>query len=107
MEQVLQMENGRFTLLVFSVNRGMGRETGKFYGCIAENLAEKKNEGYSMTIAWLRREISLSLMRSTTFVRGSRSMKFQSGKENLKKKQVTVKAALNFNELQIFKGFTI
>ena len=84
MEQVLQMENGRFTLLVFSVNRGMRRETGKFYGCIAENLAEKKNEGYSVTIAWLRREISLSLMRST-FVRGSHSMKFQSGKENLKK----------------------
>ena len=39
--RVLQVENGSFTPLVFSINGGMGREASKCYSRIAELLSEK------------------------------------------------------------------
>lgn len=69
---MLQVENGSFIPLVFSVNGAVGKEASKCYGRIAINLTEERNETYSVTIAWLRSKISLSLMRSIiTCVTGS------------------------------------
>ena len=55
---MLQVKNGSFTPLIFSVNGTMGKEASKYYGRIAANLAEKRNETYSVTIASLRSKIS-------------------------------------------------
>lgn len=51
MEQMLQVENGSFTPLVFSVNTAVGKEASKCYGRIATNLTEERNETYLVTVA--------------------------------------------------------
>ena len=45
---MLQVKNGSFTSLVFSVNGRMGEEASKCYGSTAENLTEKSNGIYSV-----------------------------------------------------------
>ena len=49
--RVLQVENGSFTPIVFSINEGMGREASKYYSRIAEMLSEKCDESYSITMS--------------------------------------------------------
>ena len=63
-ERILQVENGSFTPLVFSVNGGMGKEANKCYSRIAEKLAEKRDEPYLVMMSWIRRKISFSMMKS-------------------------------------------
>ena len=41
-ELTLQVENGSFISLVFSINGGMGKEASKCYSRINKKLAEKK-----------------------------------------------------------------
>ena len=41
-ERVLQVEHGSFTPLVMSSNGGFGRECGRFYSKLAEQIAEKR-----------------------------------------------------------------
>ena len=60
----LQVENGSFIPLTFSINGGMGREALKYYSRIAEMLSEKRDEPYSLTMSWIRRNVPFSLMRS-------------------------------------------
>ena len=76
-KRVLQVENGSFTPLVFSINVRMGREASKCYSRIAEILSdEKRDEPYSLTMSLIRRKLSFSLMRwSITCIRGSRTFK--------------------------------
>ena len=77
-ERILQVENGSFTLLAFSVNGGMGKEANKSYSRIAEKLAEKRDESYSVIMSWIRRKISFLLMKSIIMcIRGSRSIKHE------------------------------
>ena len=74
-EHILQVENGRFTPLVLSVNGGMGKEANKCYFQIAKKLAEKRDELYSVMMSWIRRKISFLMMKSIiTCIRGSRSI---------------------------------
>ena len=47
-ECILQAENGSFTLLVFSVNGGLGNEANKCYSRIAKKLVEKRDKPYSV-----------------------------------------------------------
>ena len=56
--RVLQVENGSFTPLVFSINGGMSREASKRYSRIAEILSEKGDEPYSLIMSWIRRKLS-------------------------------------------------
>ena len=58
--RVLQVENGSFTPLVFSINDGMSRETSK----IANRwmLSKKSDENYSITMSCIRRKLSFFLM---------------------------------------------
>ena len=73
---VLQVENGSFTPLAFSINGRMGREASKCYSRIAEMLSEKRDEPYSLTMSWIRGKLSFSLMRLIiTCIRGSRTFK--------------------------------
>ena len=53
--RALQVENGSFTPLVFSINGGMGMEASKYYSRIAEILYENCDEPYSLTMSWIRR----------------------------------------------------
>ena len=64
------MENESLISLAFSVNGGTGRKTIIFYGRIAENLTEKRKESCSVTMAWLRKKYSFSVMRS--IIKGDR-----------------------------------
>ena len=57
MKNILQVENGNFTSLVFLVNGGMGKEANKCYCRIAEKLAEKWDEPYSVMMSWIQRKI--------------------------------------------------
>jgi hypothetical protein len=73
-ERVLQVEHGSFTPLVLSATGGMGRECRKFYTRLAEMIAEKRKQPYSLIAAWLKRKICFSLMRSISLcIRGSRT----------------------------------
>ena len=72
-ERVLQIENGTFTPLVFSVYGGMGRECKVFQNRLSCLLAEKRNEPYALVASWLRTKTSFALLRSCLIcIRGSR-----------------------------------
>ena len=58
-----------------SANGGMARECQKFYKRLAELIAEKKKQRYSVISSWVKRKISFSLMNSVGLcLRGSRSL---------------------------------
>ena len=42
-ERVLQVDPSKFTPLVFSIYRSMGRVCHKFYSCLSDLLSEKHN----------------------------------------------------------------
>ena len=68
----MNVEQGCFTPLVFSANGGMGRECKKFYSVLAEMITLKQKQEYCITMSWLLRKISFSLMRSILLcIRGS------------------------------------
>ena len=73
-EFILQVENGSFTPLVFSVNGGMGKEASKCYSRIAEKLGGKRDKPYSVMMSWIRRKISFSMVKAIIMcISGSRS----------------------------------
>ena len=81
--RALQVENGSFTPLVFSINGGMGREASKCYSRVTEMLSEKRDKPYSLTMSWIRRKLSFSLMRSIiTCIRGRRTFKSNEEKKS-------------------------
>ena len=72
-ERVLEVENGTFTPLVFSVYGGMGKECNTFFKRLTSMLAEKRGEKQSIVATWLRTKTSFALLRSCLVcLRGSR-----------------------------------
>ena len=72
-DRVLEVENGSFTPLVFSIYGGMGRECQTFYHRLDEMIAEKQNAKLPIVISWLRTKICFSLLKSCLLcIRGSR-----------------------------------
>ena len=70
--RVMNVEQRYFMPLAFSVNGGMGRECKKFYSVLAEMITLKQKQEYCITMSWLLRKISFSLMRSILLcIRGS------------------------------------
>ena len=62
----------------------MGKEAKKCYSRIAEKIAEKRDEPYSLMISWIRRKISFSMMKSIiTCICGSRSIRHNREKPNV------------------------
>ena len=83
-KRILQIKNGSFTPLVFSVNGGMVKKANECYSRIAEKLAEKRDELYSVMMSWIRRKISFWMMKSIIMcIRGSRSIKDEREKVKL------------------------
>ena len=72
-QRVLEVEMGTFTILVFGTNGGIGIECQMFVKQLAEKLAEKDQEWYSVVIAWLRTRLSSVILRVVhVSVRGTR-----------------------------------
>ena len=73
-ERVLQVENGTFTPLVFSVHGGMGQECMAFFKRLSSLISEKRNENLASVSSWIRTRISFALLRSALMcLRGSRN----------------------------------
>ena len=73
-DRVLEVENGSFTPLVFSIHGGMGRESQIFYHRLADMIAEKKKLKLPIVTAWLRTKLCFSLLKSCLLcIRGSRT----------------------------------
>ena len=73
-KRVLEIEHGTFTPLIFGTNGGMGQECTRFVSALANKLAEKQSEDYSVVMYWLRVRISFVILRSVILcVRGSRT----------------------------------
>ena len=78
-ERVLQVENGTFTPLVFSVTGGMGQECKVFFKRVSLLIADKRNEKLSAVSSWIRTRTSFALLRSSLMcLRGSRHRYFRS-----------------------------
>ena len=62
--RILQVEKGTFSPAVFSCSGGASPETYKLLQAIAEKMAIKRKESYSLMINFLRRRISFDILRS-------------------------------------------
>ena len=77
-ERVLQVENGTFTPLVFSVHGGMSPECKIFYKRLSQLLSEKRNENYATVATWVRTRTSFALLRYALMcLRGTRHRYFR------------------------------
>jgi hypothetical protein len=56
-QRILEVENGTFTPLVFSVHGGMGEECKMFYKRLSSLLSEKRKEDLLSVNAWVRTKI--------------------------------------------------
>ena len=73
-QRVREVERGVFTPLVLSTNGGMGKEATTFYKRLADMIAHKRQQHYSVVMGWLRCRISFASLRSSVMcIRGSRS----------------------------------
>ena len=62
--RILQVEKGTFSPAVVSCSGGASPETSKLLQAIAEKMAVKRKESYSIMINFLRRRISFDILRS-------------------------------------------
>ena len=67
LERVCEVERGFFTPLVFATTGGMGSNASTTYKGLASLLATKRKESYSLTMAWIRAQLSFALLRSCVF----------------------------------------
>ena len=66
--------NSAHSLLVFSTSGGMAKCVSVTYKQLTSLLSTKRDQPYSLVIAWLRCHLSFSLLRSViTCLRGARS----------------------------------
>ena len=63
-ERVREVERAAFTPLVFAATGGAGKLTTAFLKRLAVIMAEKNDEAYCTTMAWLRARLAFSLLRS-------------------------------------------
>ena len=74
-DRVLQVEHGSFTPLVMSATGGMARECRNFYGRLAQSIADKRKQNFSLITSWVRRKICFALMNCVIMcIRGSRTV---------------------------------
>ena len=73
-QRVREIEHGSFTPLVFSASGGMAPAATITFKILASLLAENRQQEYNKTIAWIRCQLSFSLVRSSVMcLRGARS----------------------------------
>ena len=75
-QQIIEVEHGSFSPLVFSPHGENGREAKRFLTELVLKLSEKKQIDYSIAISWQREKLSFNLLRSAVLcVRGSKTTK--------------------------------
>ena len=73
-QRVREIEHGSCTPHVFSASGGMAPAATITFKRLASLLAEKRQQEYNKTIAWIRCQLSFSLVRSSVmYLRGARS----------------------------------
>ena len=83
-QRIREVEMGSFTPLVFSTSGGMSKTTTTAYKRLASLLADKHDQPYSTVMAWLRINLSFSLLRSAiTCLHGARSSAGHAAREAL------------------------
>ena len=74
-ERIIETEHESFTALVMSATGGMGRQRKNFYLRLAEMISSKGGNGYNINVAWVRRKILFSFIKSIGIcLRSSRSV---------------------------------
>ena len=72
-DRIINVEKSSFTPLVFSTSGGMVPECLKLNKRIAELLAHKRNEQYSVVMSFIRTRLRFALLKSTLIsIRGYR-----------------------------------
>ena len=90
--RVINVEQGCFIPLVFSVKGGIGHECKTFYSVLAEIITIEWKQEYCIKMSWLWRKFSFLLMRSVLLcVHGS------SGK-NLNQEEINVANEIEISE---------
>jgi hypothetical protein len=75
-DRVMQVEQGTFTPLVFTITGSMGPECLQFHKSLAEKLASKSDERYSDVMNYIRCKLSFMCVRSSLLcLRGSRPIR--------------------------------
>ena len=70
----MQVEQGTFTPLVFTITGSMGPECLQFHKSLAEKLASKSGERYSDVMNYIRCKLSFMCVKSSLLcLRGSRT----------------------------------
>ena len=73
---LVNIENGSFTPIVYSLNGRMSNECKVFYSRLAELISIKRNINKSMVVSWMRTKLNFSMLRSMLLcLRGPRSQK--------------------------------
>ena len=74
-ERVMQIEQGSFTPLVFTVAGSMGPKCLQFHKSLAEKISNKSGERYSDVMNFIRCKLSFMCVRSSFLcLRGSRTV---------------------------------
>ena len=77
-ERVMEIEQGKFTPLVFTTTGGKADECVKYHSRLVELIANKNGESYSSAISWIRAKVSFAIVLSAILcLRGSRSRRRQ------------------------------
>ena len=72
-QRVRDIEHASFTPLVFATNGAMGEETTRYHQALAELLADKTKCSYAETMAYLRKRLSGTILRTALIaLRGKR-----------------------------------
>ena len=83
-QHALSCPKGGFPPLVLSLTGGMGSAATVCYKRLASLIAQKRDQPYSRTMAWVRCSLSFALLRSSIqCIRGARSSIGRMGRELL------------------------
>ena len=75
-ERVMNVENGTFTPLVFTVLGGMGKENECYHKHLADKIATKSEDEYSIVVNYIRCKVAFIVLHSALLcLRGSRTIR--------------------------------
>ena len=74
--RIINIEQGTFTPLIFTITGGTGPECKMFHKELAHKIAAKNDEEYGKVITWIRCKLSFLAIKSALMcLRGSRTTK--------------------------------
>ena len=83
-QRIREIEHGSFTPLVLSLTGGMGPTASMCFKRLASKLAQKRDQTYSSTMAWIRCSLSFALLKSSIqCIRGARSAVGRAARDHL------------------------